>query len=145
MSELEGVGDDDGPSSGASGVLSPDAVVPSAGGSSAGGGGGAAVTPAADGRVARQLGIGATTFRSSNGVPVTVTIDPQTSDPGDQRPPQRRRSQQSSDSSVQKESSSSGGGAIGHACYLDCEYLNHWYIIVLCSCLIIGVNTCFEV
>ena len=49
MSEVEAVGD--GPGSGASGVVSSDAVVPSAGGGSAGGGRGAAATPTADGRV----------------------------------------------------------------------------------------------
>ena len=70
----------DGPGGGASGVVSSDAVVPSAGVRSAIRGGGAAATPAADGRVAPQRGgLGATRLRSGNGTPVTVTIVPQTS------------------------------------------------------------------
>ena len=80
MSDAEAAIVGDGPRRGACGVVSSDAVVPSAGGDSAGSGGGAAATPAADGRVVPQLGgVGATTLRSSNGTPVTVTIVPQTS------------------------------------------------------------------
>ena len=71
---------------GASGVVSSDAVVPSAGGGSAGGGDGAAATPVADGRVVPQLGgLEATTLRSSNGTPAIVTIVPQTSGKGAER------------------------------------------------------------
>ena len=87
MSEVEAVGDGNGPGSGPSGVVSSDAVVPSAGGDSAGGGGGAAAKPAADGRVVPQLGcLGATTLRSSKDTPVTVTIPPQTSGKHAKRP-----------------------------------------------------------
>ena len=77
MSKVEAVCD--GPGSGASGVVSSDAVVPSVGGGSAGGGAGAAATPAADGRVVVQLSLGASTLHSSNGATVTVTTVPQAS------------------------------------------------------------------
>ena len=77
MSEVEVFGD--GPGRGASGVVSSDAVVPSAGGGFARGGISAAATPAAGGRVVPQLGVSKLPSSARATAHRSVTIVPQTS------------------------------------------------------------------